>query len=88
MNEEFSKIGKIEDKVIEECSEVIQAICKINRFGLFNYHPDRPETNNLFEALNEIEDAERVLAQYKTQLLEELRQQRKRNGYPSEEDLA
>ena len=27
-------------KVIEECSELIQILCKVRRFGWFNWHPD------------------------------------------------
>ena len=37
MDERFVNIGKAEDKVIEECAEVIQAIVKIKRFGLNNH---------------------------------------------------
>jgi len=29
----------------EECSEVIQAVSKINRFGIDNYKPGKPKTN-------------------------------------------
>ena len=35
----YEKIGRIEDKVIEECAELIKAICKAKRFGWSNYHP-------------------------------------------------
>lgn len=37
----------------EECSEIQQAISKSIRFGLDNYHPDRPHTCNAQELLNE-----------------------------------
>ncbi len=30
----------------EECAEVIQIICKINRHGYESYHPNKPETSN------------------------------------------
>lgn len=29
----------------EECAEVIQAVSKINRFGIDNYKPGKPKTN-------------------------------------------
>lgn len=44
----YENIGKIEDKVIEECAELIKAICKAKRFGWNNYHPTRlPRRSNL-----------------------------------------
>jgi hypothetical protein len=30
----------------EECSEVVQIVCKILRHGLGNYHPNDPMTSN------------------------------------------
>lgn len=64
MNTKFAHIGLAEDKVIEECSEVIQAICKIKRFGLYNYHPDRPESNNRSEVLQEMADLRFAIDNY------------------------
>lgn len=29
----------------EECAEVVQAVSKVNRFGLDNYKPGKPKTN-------------------------------------------
>jgi len=29
----------------EECAEVIQAVSKVNRFGLDNFKPGKPKTN-------------------------------------------
>jgi NTP pyrophosphatase (non-canonical NTP hydrolase) len=39
----------------EESAEVIQAVSKVRRFGAYNHHPDRPETN-LEELIGELED--------------------------------
>lgn len=49
MNEKYKHIGDPFTRVIEECSEVIHIITKIQRFGLHNYHPDDPkrESNKL-----------------------------------------
>lgn len=56
MDVKYINIGTVEDKLIEECAEVIQSIIKIKRFGPLNYHPDRPHSNNLKEMFSEIED--------------------------------
>ncbi len=51
-------------KLIEECSEVIHALCKVERFGEFNTHPDRPDVSNLEHVLEEIEDLREALQDY------------------------
>lgn len=58
---DFKKMGSPEDRVIEECAEMIQAIVKAKRFGWKNYHPDRNWTNNAVEALEEIKDVREAL---------------------------
>jgi hypothetical protein len=47
------------DKLIEECSEVIQAATKIKRFGVNNWHPDTEVKNGvqLLEELIDLRDA-------------------------------
>lgn len=39
------KIEEVMDILQEECSEVIQAVSKISRFGIDNYKPGKPKTN-------------------------------------------
>jgi len=56
MDKKFKDVGEIEDRLLEECGEVIQAISKARRFGYFNFHPDRPESNNLDDILAELKD--------------------------------
>jgi NTP pyrophosphatase (non-canonical NTP hydrolase) len=36
---------EVMDILQEECAEVIQAVSKINRFGLDNFKPGKPKTN-------------------------------------------
>lgn len=51
-----TELGSRQGKVIEECSELIQALCKADRFGWFNHHPDRPSKTNLDEVRAEMSD--------------------------------
>ena len=39
------KINEAMNILSEECAEVIQAVSKINRFGMDNYKPGKPKTN-------------------------------------------
>lgn len=71
MNEKYIDIGELDDKVIEEASEVIKAICKIKRFGLLNFHPKHPERNNLTDVLDEIVDLRYALDRYEESLLKD-----------------
>lgn len=49
------KTQRLLDKLQEECSEVIQVISKIRRFGPASHHPDRKTTNKT-ELVSELED--------------------------------
>jgi NTP pyrophosphatase (non-canonical NTP hydrolase) len=51
---DYEKIGSRKSKTIEEIGEVLQAIGKVERFGLFNFHPGRPKSNN-FDVMPEAE---------------------------------
>jgi hypothetical protein len=54
---DYKNIGEAEDRVIEECSELIKAICKARRFGWENYHPtEQPSVPNRTKVIMEIHD--------------------------------
>ena len=63
MDRDYKNVGKLEDRVIEELSELIQSICKYRRFGLKNYHPIT-KIVNIDQTKSEIKDVERVLKEY------------------------
>lgn len=56
-HEKYKTVGSPLSRVVEECSEVIQIACKIDRFGWFNYHPEDPhETSNIDLLRREMDD--------------------------------
>lgn len=57
MREKYKDVGDPVVKVIEECSELIKIICKAERFGWDNWHPDDPtKTTNRELAKREMDD--------------------------------
>lgn len=59
MHPKYENFGSPEIKLIEECSELIQALTKIIRFGLTSVNPELPEceqVSNLVQAKAEIAD--------------------------------
>lgn len=66
---EYQLIGACEDVLMEECGELIQAICKAKRFGWRNWHPVTKQTN-VDRVLAEIADVEDACARLKHLLIE------------------
>ena len=67
----YKAIGDIEDRVIEECAEVIHAICKAQRFGILNFHPET-KRHNVYLIADEIQDLKRVLGEYENVILKKI----------------
>lgn len=63
MDEKYRYTGEIEDKTMEECSEVIKAICKAKRFGYENTHPTKGILNwqLILDEINDVENCIKVL---------------------------
>ena len=49
---DYENIGSPPVRFVEECSEIIKAVCKGERFGWQNWHPQR-KLNNLEELKSE-----------------------------------
>lgn len=54
--QQFNDLNKTLTILIEECSEVIQNCCKIQRFGTDSYHPDNPDKTNFHLLQDELGD--------------------------------
>ena len=52
----YKNIGSPQTRLIEECAEAIFTICKAERFGWNNHHPDHPNLTNIEALKNEIDD--------------------------------
>lgn len=70
-HEKYKNIGSPLTKVVEECSEVIQIACKIDRFGWFNFHPsDIKETPNIELLQREMDDAVEAFEKLESEIRE------------------
>lgn len=67
MGDKYKHIGYPKDKVIEEIGEVLQAIGKAERFGLFTFHPET-KVVNIDQLRYEIDDLHNALDQYEKEL--------------------
>lgn len=68
MDPRFAKIGDTPTRVIEECSELVQALSKARRFGLFSSHPETGQIN-IDTILSEMEDVETVMEELRGDLM-------------------
>jgi len=63
MDPRYMSAGTPAIKLMEECSEVIQSLCKAERFGLDNHHPGR-DTTNRSEIEGELDDLKLAIENY------------------------
>ena len=66
----YKNIGSPVTKLIEECSELIQSLCKADRFGWFNHHPDRPDATNISEVRAEMDDVVEACGELEKKLID------------------
>ena len=64
----YKHIDRPAMRLIEELGEAIQAVCKGERFGWNNFHPDRPEDTNFCELQGEISDVNEAFEALKEKL--------------------
>lgn len=66
-NPKYINIGSNSVKLMEECSELIQAVCKIERFGNTSYY----ERSNLQRLEDEWEDVKYAYNEYMKEITQE-----------------
>jgi hypothetical protein len=69
MHKEYINYGSPAIRLLEEFSEVQKLICKGERFGYFDWHPDLPPTETNIKLLREeISDVKLALFNFETWL--------------------
>ena len=69
MDDRFKHIGEADDKLIEECSELIKAIIKAKRFGWFSRWPRPDGEINMDAVFREIEDVRKASRELQTVMM-------------------
>ena len=65
----FRKRGKVEDRLIEECAELIHIVCKARRFGLDKFNPfELGRGTNRIRIREEMDDVERLIREYREKI--------------------
>ena len=66
----YEEIGRRTIYLIEECAELIHILCKAERFGVDNWHPnDSEKTPNRELIAKEMRDVEKRIKELRAQLL-------------------
>jgi len=69
---EFLSYGEASTRLIEECSELIKALCKAKRFGYDSRNPYDPDSaTNLEDIYDEISDVELAIKIWKEERAKE-----------------
>jgi len=64
----YKHIGSAVTRTIEECSELIQVLCKVERFGWDNIHPET-KISNITRVRAEIEDVLNCIFELQTEVM-------------------
>jgi hypothetical protein len=71
MHQEYIKYGSPAIKLLEEFSEVQKLICKGERFGYDDHHPEEPVVlTNRIKLISELDDVDNALANFRKWLSE------------------